>query len=349
MPAHDHRNPVFSAADAIALAEARYGINARAEPLPSYIDQNFLLTTDDGDRYVLKIANALEDEAVLDLQNKTMDHLARYASSDIAPRLFSSLEHEDMVRVPGPDGALHLVRLLSYLPGQPMREISPPSPRLLASLGRLLGEMDRLLVSFTHPAARGDLLWDLRNAPQVRPFFDDIEDLERRRLAEAQLDRFERSVLPAGPQLRMTVIHNDANPHNVLVGEDGEQAAAVIDFGDMTKTFTICELAIASTYAMMGRDDPIRIIGPLIAGYHASLRIKDRELDVLFPLIMMRLATSVAMSAHRRQLDPENEYIAVDEAPAWAALERLADERPDDVSDAFATFLSQDVLPEDDR
>ena len=53
----DHA-PTFSAQDAIRLAWDLYGIRGAATPLPSERDQNFLLETESGEHYVLKIANA---------------------------------------------------------------------------------------------------------------------------------------------------------------------------------------------------------------------------------------------------------------------------------------------------
>jgi 4-aminobutyrate aminotransferase-like enzyme len=45
---------------------------------------------------------------------------------------------------------------------------------------------------------------------------------------------------------------------------------------------------------------------------------------VFFTLMATRLAVSVINSAHRKSLIPEDPYVTVTEAPAWAALERLA-------------------------
>ena len=67
--------PAFTPEDAAALARRLYGIDGRATPLPSERDQNFRLDAD-GARYVLKIANPAEDEAVLELQNAAMTRLA---------------------------------------------------------------------------------------------------------------------------------------------------------------------------------------------------------------------------------------------------------------------------------
>src|SRR6266545_5188518 len=76
--------PRLSAAEAVRLARDLYGLDAVAAPLPSERDQNFLLisagdlgTGDLGTaRYVLKIANATEDRAMLEAHNAAMAHVA---------------------------------------------------------------------------------------------------------------------------------------------------------------------------------------------------------------------------------------------------------------------------------
>ena len=40
-------------------------------------------------------------------------------------------------------------------------------------------------------------------------------------------------------------------------------------------------------------------------------------------LVGLRLATSVALSAHQSRLDPDDPYLTISEAPAWALLARL--------------------------
>src|SRR5690348_1233514 len=57
------------------LALELYGIDCSAEPLPSERDQNFLLRDSSGAQFVLKIANSQEDPAILDLQNRALEHL----------------------------------------------------------------------------------------------------------------------------------------------------------------------------------------------------------------------------------------------------------------------------------
>ena len=69
--------PALTAAEAADLGRRLFGVEADAAPLPSERDQNFLLLTAAGDRFVLKIANSTDDRALLEAQNAALAHVAR--------------------------------------------------------------------------------------------------------------------------------------------------------------------------------------------------------------------------------------------------------------------------------
>ena len=72
--------PQFAEQDAEAIVRDLYGIESTAVPLPSERDQNFRMSAVNDEHYVLKIANALENGALLDCQNQAMQHLNRQVS-----------------------------------------------------------------------------------------------------------------------------------------------------------------------------------------------------------------------------------------------------------------------------
>ncbi|MEZ4862053.1 MAG: aminotransferase class III-fold pyridoxal phosphate-dependent enzyme [Caldilineaceae bacterium] len=332
--------PRLRPADAVALAAQLYGLAATAAPLASERDQNFLLTTHDGRHYVLKLANAQEALAILELQNQTLAHIA--AQSDIpVARLLPTLTGEPIATIAGAAGAQHFVRLLTYLPGRPLATVKPHSPALLRDLGQYLGKLDKALATFDHPAATRELQWDLQQASVViRRYQDEIIDPVRRQLVTNFLTHFATKALPLLPQVRTSIIHNDGNDYNVLVGErvgkqvdDGltgftQRVTGVIDFGDMVRTYTVSEVAIAAAYIMLAKADPLAAAAEVVRGYHAAYPLTEVELAVLYPLICMRLCMSVCISAHQQALQPDNAYLSISEAPAWSLLEKLATIHP---------------------
>ncbi len=153
--------PKFTLGDAGRLAKELYGLNGKVDVLPSERDQNFLLTVDDGKRYVLKIANATEEHAMLDAQNQMMTHVAEFG--DLFPKLIASMRGESIETVSGVDGRTHFVRLVTYLNGTPLGNVKRHSPELMTDLGRKLGELDKDLQGFDHPALHRDFHWDFVN------------------------------------------------------------------------------------------------------------------------------------------------------------------------------------------
>src|SRR5690349_14150299 len=196
--------PTFDVDTAAAIAGEHFGIRARAQALPSERDQNFLLTNQAGEKFVLKIANALESREFLEAQNAILKHLAHHVS--ICQKLIPATSGEEIVEVKS-----HFVRMVHYLPGVPLAEIRPHTSGLLHDLGRKLGQVAHAVADFDHPAIHRDFHWDLANGNRVVNEFAPL--IENASLRELVLKcRYES---PAG--LRRSVIHGDANDYNLLV------------------------------------------------------------------------------------------------------------------------------------
>jgi len=150
--------------------------------------------------------------------------------------------------------------------------------------------------------------------------------------------QFETGILPLLPKLRKSVIHNDANDHNILTeskGSNGAEISGIIDFGDMVHTYTICELAIACAYIMLGKADPLDSILDVVRGYHKTYPLQEGELEVLFYLICTRLCSSVTIAAYQQELQKDNEYLSISEQPAWNTLQKLIAINPEKAHQKF--------------
>lgn len=322
----EQTRPAFTIDDASRIASTCYGLRAEAEPLPGERDYNFYLKTEAGQAFVLKIAPADEPRALLEMQNEALAHLAARDAALALPRVRATSAGEMIASISSASGTQHFARLLTYIPGKLFAEARPHTPDLLRSLGNLLGKLDRALADFAHPAAQRFLKWDLQHAVWIRDYLQHVARPERRAIVEHFLALFETQALPALPALRTSIIHNDGNDYNILVNEASaapRQVVSLVDFGDMVQTCTVCEVAIAAAYAMMGKSDPLTAAAQVVAGYHEAFPLTEAEVEALYPLICIRLCVSVVNSAYQQTIQPHDDYVTISEEPAWALLEQL--------------------------
>jgi len=299
------------------LAKHLYGLNAGATLLTSERDQNFLLRTDAGEKFVLKIANALEDRGLLEAQNAVMAHLGRDLSfcpqpvPTVAGELISHIE-DTSGSVPSTN-ARHFVRLITYLPGVPLGMKRDPSPALLRDLGKKLGQVDQALADFDRDALHRNFHWDLANGTEiVRKYSSLINDAAMRATILRYVETFEQTTLPLLATLRRSIIHNDANDYNVIVSDStNEQVTGLIDFGDMVYSYTVGEVAVAIAYVILDKPDPLEAATHVVAGYDSKYKLKPEEIEVLFGLALMRLCMSICLAADQQQQQPRNPYLMI--------------------------------------
>ncbi len=341
-----HSLPHVSEQEAHAILVERYGLRGDLRALPGERDRNFHVRASDGRELALKVAHGDDSRDLLELQNAALAHLASCEPTLTVPQPVPATDGATIVEVEAGD-ARWLVRLLTWIPGRTLAATRPHSPALLRQLGEALGTMGRGLRSFQHPAARRALKWDLTAANWIGDHTSRIANPGRRAMVERLLDRFRRDVEPALAGLRRSIVHNDANDHNVLVdyGDTGSRLAGFIDFGDLVETCTVCDLAIALAYAMMDKPDPAAAAAHVVAGYHAALPLGDDELRWLLPLVRTRLAVSVTNSALQREAEPSNEYLTVSEDGAWRLLEQLEQEHDRLAEYRFRGACGRDPCP----
>jgi Ser/Thr protein kinase RdoA (MazF antagonist)/murein DD-endopeptidase MepM/ murein hydrolase activator NlpD len=340
----DHM-PAFNVEDAIDFAQRYYALQVQATPLPSERDQNFLLRAEDGEQFVLKIANATEERAMLEAQNHVMRHLEK--TIQFCPRVIPGVSGEEIVAVKSSSGEAHFLRLVTYLIGTPLGNVKRHSPELLQDLGFKLGQVTWALQSFDHPAFHRVFYWDLVNGPDIIEKYEGlVKEVELRKLIQQFRTHFEEHVTPLLPVLRRSVTHNDANNFNLLAGggddlySRNQNIVGLIDFGDMVYSYAIGDLAVAIAYAILDEPDPLAVAAQIIKGYHAAFPITEDELAALFGLVTMRLCMSVCIGADQQSRQPENEYLGISQASIRVALPQLAAIHPNFAQAVFREACS---------
>ncbi len=304
--------PPQLAQDVLAgLVRDHWGLVGTLTPLTSERDQNHRLDTVRGS-FAVKLSNPAETAGLTDLQTLALRHAAKAAPDLPTPRVVPATDGRTVVATP--HGAL---RLLTWCGGMPLAGI-PGTPALARSVGQSLASLDAALATFSHPAADHVLLWDIRNADRLAPLLPDLPaDLRPR--ATAVVSRFRDHVAPVLARLPRQVIHGDFNPHNLLADPaQPDRLTGILDFGDMTLSHRICDLAIAGSY-LIGAADPLARLLPLITGFHAITPPLPEEIAVLPDLLAARMVTTLAISAWRARRHPANAPYILRNAPASRA------------------------------
>lgn len=318
----DHA-PSTTVEEARSLARTHFGLHGTVEPLSGERDRNFRVLEPDGAAWVLKVVHPAEPPELSDLQTQALRHIAAVDPSLSVPRIRPASEpaRGDVFWPPSvPDGAPRSrVRVYSYLPGTPLHAV-PSSPSLRTGLGRQLGRLDRALATFDHPGAQHDLIWDASKATRVSDVLDPGDSV-----AHGLLAHFAEHAAPAVPALRHQVIHNDANPQNVMADAAGERVAGIIDFGDIIRAPLVQEAATAGAYHLVDGDTALDACLDVVRGYHEVNPLTAAEVEVLFDLVVARLVLIVAITGWRAAQHPKNRrYILRNHRRARLGLERAA-------------------------
>ncbi len=290
----------LSTARAGLLLETTWGLpDATLTRLDTERDDTFRVTTVHGE-FVLKVAHPDDDPLYVNLQTAAMAF-----ANDVEPRLplqrmvlSAGGEVEPVV-----DG--RVARLLTWLPGVPLFEVTPTAPQC-ELLGQTLGLLSAALSSFDHPAAHRPFVWD---AAQL-PLCTDLRDLAPWPEIDTTFALFEERVGPVLATLPHQVIHNDFHPGNVLVDAASTTfVTGVLDFGDTVYTARVVDLAVALSYlrAPLEVDD----VTPFLEGFESVVPLTDAERGVLLPLVAARFAQRILVNLALARGNPQERGNAI--------------------------------------
>ncbi len=152
--------PCFDLEEIEQVLAQEFGLSGELRSLAGERDQNIRVKSGDGRLYVLKISGVEQDEERIDFEARILDHIAGTAPGLGVQTGFRGKNGQLYVKRRFSNGASHLVRLVSYLPGQTFFGEKPSLGTPLFEMGRLQGQVCAALSSFFHPAARSDMPWD---------------------------------------------------------------------------------------------------------------------------------------------------------------------------------------------
>lgn len=332
--------PEFSEQQAAEAAKTLYNIEGEIKRLNGERDLNFLITSATG-QVVFKIANSQENIAMLECQHALFSTIAKDNSEISAPKTILSLDGKPVESVISASGQKHYCRMVSFIAGRLLSEVNPQTANLLESLGETVGQVDKVLADFEHPAMQRPLLWNMNDAVEILERYKPLlKDEQKTDLINLFQNRFTNRVIPLSDKLRFGAIHNDGNDNNVIVegaGAYDQRVKGIIDYGDMVYSWLAVDPAIAAAYAMLDTPQPLDAAASVIKGYHRKFPLSEVEISVLFDLMCMRLCMSVCICAEQQYQQPGNQYLRISEQAAWSLLAQLQF-----ISSDFAHYLLRD-------
>ena len=342
--AEDLPAPAVTAADAVDIAKTHFGLEAVVTPLGSQQDANFLLHTPHGDPIgVLKVANPVFTRVEIEAQ----DAAARFLA-DAGVRTATNIEPagvDPIAEITDADGKTLYARIIAFLSGGTMSGEHHLSPTKVAALGALVGRAGRALSSFDHPGVDRVLQWDLQHADRtielLAPY---VSDDGRRELVRSAAAAAWRTVAELADDLPRQVVHCDITDDNVVCSSAGgteHLPDGIIDFGDLTHSWAVGELAVAVSSVLRHEGGEPAAALPAIAAFHHERPLSPTEIAALWPLVIMRAATLVVSGNHQAAIDSENEY-----ATGALELEYRIFERSLSVPGAVFTNLVRHALGE---
>ena len=242
------------------------------------------------------------------------------------PRVVPARGGGSCVRFVDERGVERTARVLTYLPGR-LLGATARSRAQRAACGRIAGRLANALRGFDHPGAYRAMVWDLRHVSQLHRLLEQLPECPYRLAAASLLERVVPEIEERLPRLRQQVVHNDLNPLNILVSPADEACVTgVIDFGDLTHTALIADVAVTAAELLPNecRATPsaCESIREVAGGYHESVPLQPQERAALAPLVAARLVTNLVVQEWHRHRNPAGgHYAALDPAFAGARLE----------------------------
>lgn len=293
---------------ALALVRERYGLEPEASRLTGERDENFRLIAPGGAEYVLKIANPAESPAETDFQTAALLHIENADPDLPCPRVVRERMGGAYVRFADEGGAERTARVLSYLPGR-LLGAARRSQGQRAACGRIGARLALALRGFEHPAEQRKIVWDLRHTGHMRALLDALPRFPLQAAAARLIERLSARIDSELPRLRHQVVHNDLNPLNILVDPaDESRVTGVIDFGDMTRTALIADVAITAA-ELIPPDcvDPAtarEAVLDVTSAYHERVPLLSAELALLGALTAARLVMTVVIHEWHVERNP---------------------------------------------
>ncbi len=298
--------PAVTAAEAARIARALGVTDPSTHELGSQQDANALVLGPNGPVAVLKVTNPAFGDTAVRMQDDAAD-LVAVRTGLRTPRR----QHRvgDGILVDTIDGRPHVARLIDHLDGGTLTGDRYLRPAVVARLGEIAADVVTALADLDHPHLDAVLQWNLWHAMRVVELLAaHVPDEERGGLVRAAANAWS-IVTERSDRLPVQAIHGDLTDDNVVVDAEGLPDGA-IDFGDVMRSWRVAELAVTISSVLHHDGATAASTVPAVVAFDRRVPLTDDEIEVLWPLVVLRAAALVVSGHQQVALDPDHAYAA---------------------------------------
>ena len=273
-----------------------------------------------GEAFLVKARPDEMDSPDLIWQQQVHVRLAEHTFPFDVPRLIPARSGDLRVAL-DIAGVTHIVRVLTFLEGELMSDVSDvPSREFLADLGAVSARLTIALADLVPPPGLTEHFWVLtRSLEALAESLDRLPPSDQTRIVRQIMD-YAAGCLSGVADLPIATVHQDLNTHNVLVDpKNSVRVTGVIDFNDTVRTIRVADIAIAAGYAMLSSDEPLDAFVTVVDGYLQLAPLTSAERAALFPLGLIRLCVNWSTWLARSEGDPTS-YAASRMSATWPAI-----------------------------
>ena len=325
----------------IKFVKKSYGLNIKSlKKLNGYDNENYLLDSHEGKKFILKkYPFSKNNISLISSENDCLIHLNKNSNNSYPEPIFS--RGNKYLEIIGSKNDKYIIRVLSYLKGKFLGEIKV-NDDTLSSIGEIVGKLTKHLKNYSNDSISSRKWeWDIQYLDLNKKFLKHIEDPNKRKIVMYFFQQFDEFVKPKLEKLRTSIIHNDTNEWNILVKKNKD--LGIIDFGDLTESQLVNEVAICMTYASYDKEKPLDSASLVLKSYNKIIRLTDTEVSLIYYLMAAKLCISVCNSAYSKKLNPENKYALISEKSAWKMLKYLIKISPIHAENTFRKALNRKI------
>ena len=287
-----------------------FGIEVDVRSLGSQQDQNFRVFPCGSLEPigVLKLSNPVFSETEIDMQDRAAALVAERQSTVRVPLIVLGPRGPMSAWWQTSQGIIH-ARVIENLSGTTLMGSGYLSPAVAERMGELAAQVSLSLADFTHPASGRVLQWDLRHARRVIDTQLPLEpDAEVRDFIRDVTETALRALDPVEDALPMQAGHFDVTDDNVLRPHATALPDAVIDFGDVTVSWRVAEIAVTVSCLLHHDGATPATAMPAIRAFHSRRPLEEAELTALWAMVVLRGAVLVLSGRQQVRLDEKNAY-----------------------------------------